>query len=243
MCSFFHDRRGLRVGPCCGLLRPMDTPDFARRRRPAHLRRRRTFLQLAAFATLGVLGRPLAAIASTATAAIEGFYGVLLKVMKAGKSTPFRQRYDVLAPAIDQTFDLDTILAASVGPRWTALPADQQQALKEAFRRYTISTYVYNFDDFSGQRFEIQPGLTAAGAEEVVKTRIVPASGEAHVLDYVMRQTGQTWRVVDVLADGSISRVAVQRSEMRSLIAQGGAPALLNRLQQKTADLSGGQLP
>jgi phospholipid transport system substrate-binding protein len=75
-----------------------------------------------------------------------------------------------------------------------------------------------------------------------VQTRIVPASGESHRLDYVMRQLGGTWKVVDVLANGSISRVAVQRSEMRSPLANGGVPALLDRLQRKTADMSGGQL-
>ena len=162
--------------------------------------------------------------------------------MKAGKATPFRQRYEIVAPAIEQTFDLDGILAGSVGPRWAGIPADQQQALREAFRRYTVSTYIYNFDSFSGQRFEVEPDPTAAGSEQVVRTRIVPASGAAHKLDYVMRQIGQTWKVVDVLADGSISRVAVQRSEMRSLLDRDGGPGLLKRLQEKTADLSGGQL-
>jgi hypothetical protein len=37
--------------------------------------------------------------------------------------------------------------------------------------------------------------------EQVVRTRITPLSGDGHVLDYVMRNTGNGWRVVDVLAD------------------------------------------
>jgi phospholipid transport system substrate-binding protein len=182
------------------------------------------------------------ATAGPATAPIERFYVALLTVMKAGKTTPFQQRYDSLAAVIDQTFDLEQILGNSIGPRWAALPSDQQSALKEAFRRYTIAVYVANFDSFSGQRFEVQPASTAVGEEQIVQTRIVPASGESHRLDYVMRPVGGTWKVVDVLADGSISRVAVQRSEMRSPLANGGVPALLDRLQRKTADMSGGQL-
>jgi phospholipid transport system substrate-binding protein len=194
---------------------------------------------------LRVVARPKSArgaSAFAATAPIEQFYAALSAVMKAGKTTPFRQRYDSLALVIDQTFDLEQILENSVGPRWAALPSDQQSALKEAFRRYTIAVYVANFDSFSGQRFEVQPASTAVGEEQIVQTRIVPASGESHRLDYVMRQVGGTWKVVDVLADGSISRVAVQRSEMRSPLANGGVPALLDRLQRKTADMSGGQL-
>jgi hypothetical protein len=35
--------------------------------------------------------------------------------------------------------------------------------------------------------------------------------------------------------------VAVQRSEMRTPLTNGGGPALLDRLQKKTAEMSGGQ--
>ena len=44
---------------------------------------------------------------------------------------------------------------------------------------------------------------------------------------------------MDVLMDGSISRVAVQRSDFRSLLSSGGAPALVAGLQHKVANLSG----
>ena len=55
-----------------------------------------------------------------------------------------------------------------------------------------------------------------------------------------MRKTGSGWKAVDVLADGSISRVAVQRSDFGSLLTRGGAPALETSLQQKTQTLSRG---
>ena len=76
----------------------------------------------------------------------------------------------------------------------------------------------------------------------MAQTKIVPASGESHELDYVMRQEGSAWKAVDVLADGSISRVAVQRSDFRRLVSRGGAQALIESLNQKTNDLSGGAL-
>ncbi len=57
-----------------------------------------------------------------------------------------------------------------------------------------------------------------------------------------MRQEGGGWKVVDVLAEGSVSRVAAQRSEMRSVLADSGGTGLVVSLQQKTAELSGGIL-
>ena len=48
--------------------------------------------------------------------------------------------------------------------------------------------------------------------------------------------------MVDVLVDGAISRVAAQRSEMRSMPADSGGAGLLVGLRLKTADLSRGIL-
>jgi phospholipid transport system substrate-binding protein len=57
-----------------------------------------------------------------------------------------------------------------------------------------------------------------------------------------MRQQSGGWKVVDVLVDGTISRVAAQRSQMRSMVADNGGAGLLVGLRQKTAELSGGTL-
>ena len=61
-------------------------------------------------------------------------------------------------------------------------------------------------------------------------------------LGYLMQQTPAGWKAVDVLADGSISRVAVQRSDFRGLLASGGVSALLASLERKVADLSNGAM-
>ncbi len=188
------------------------------------------------------LGTPSAAIASDATAPVEQLHTGLIEIMKAGRAAPFRQRYDKIAPVIGRTFDLEAIVRQVIGLRWTSLPADQQAILTDAFRRYTIASYVANFDGYSGERFEILPAVTAVGNDRIVQTRIVSGSGQAHVLAYVMRQSGGGWRIVDVLADGSISRVAAQRSEIRSVLADGGGTGLLVSLRRKTAELSGGIL-
>lgn len=78
--------------------------------------------------------------------------------MQAGKTAPFRQRYDMIAPVIGWTFDLEVILRQVIGPRLAALPPDQRAAVGDAFRRYTIASYVANFDTYSGRGSVIQQG-------------------------------------------------------------------------------------
>jgi phospholipid transport system substrate-binding protein len=208
---------------------------------------RRDLLSFAAVAVVVATSwRPAAAAASGDTGAaapIQQLDAALLAAMKAGRSTPFAQRFSALAPVIDQTFDLDAVLAASVGLGWSAVPNDQQAQLLATFRRYTVASYAANFDSYSGQTFQVSPAVRSVGnGEIVVQTKIIAADGSSNQLDYVLRNGRSGWKAVDVLADGSISRVAVQRSDFRRVLATGGAPALTVALQRKVANLSDGVL-
>ena len=170
---------------------------------------------------------------------IEALDQGLIQAMKAGKQTSFSQRYAILEPLVQRAFDLDTILQTSVGPRWQSFTPDQQQQLQTEFVRFTVASYVSNFSSYSGEQFQIDPTTRPVGAEQVVSTHIVSNGADAARLDYVMKQIDPGWRAVDVLMDGSISRVAVQRSDFRAQL-EGGPDALLATLKKKVADLSGG---
>jgi phospholipid transport system substrate-binding protein len=202
--------------------------------------RRRGLATAAAFLVLGAIVPARAGGDAAAVATIQQLVDGLLQIMKAGPATPFRQRVAVLGPVIDKTFDLAAILQESVGSSWVTLPADQQSMLTEAFRRYTVASYVNSFDDYNGQRFTINPETRLVGNDQIVETKVIPKNGGSHELDYVMREGAAGWRVADVLADGSISRVAVQRSDFRRILARGGAQALADSLRSKSSDLSDG---
>ena len=204
-----------------------------------HLLGKRAILTMSVASVVPVAFAPHANADNVVLAPIHQLNEGLLRVMKAGHSASFSQRFDTLAPVIDEAFDLTTILKESVGVNWQSLPTDQQDTLSKAFRRYTVASYVSSFDEYNGQRFLINPETRIVGSDQVVRTQIIPSSGEGHKLDYVVREGPAGWRVVDVLADGAISRVAVQRSDFRRLIREGGGPALTRNLETKAADLSG----
>jgi len=186
---------------------------------------------------------PLAARAADpdATAPIQGLVQALTTIMGQGPAVPFAQRYAEMAQAVEGAFDLGTILRNSVGLEWPSLaPADQQKLL-DVFTKFTVATYVANFASNDGTRIEMLPGGRTISADEVVQTRILPANGNPVPVDYVMRRTAAGWRAVDVLLNGSISQVAVYRSDWRSSLTTGAGPLIAN-LQRKVADLSGGAL-
>ena len=198
---------------------------------------RRCVLAMTAVTLSRVVVPPHARADDTAVAPIHELTDGLVRVMKAGRATPFSQRVGMLAPVIDQTFDLTTILKASVGTAWGALPEDQQATLLKAFGSYTVASYVNGFDE-DNKHFVIDPEPRVDGNEQIVRIRIIPKSGEEYKLDHVMSRGPEGWRVVDILADGAISRVAVQRSDFRQLMRKGGAPALAHSLETRSTDLS-----
>jgi phospholipid transport system substrate-binding protein len=207
--------------------------------------RRRSLLAFGIFAVLPLGSASFANPAQAdATATIARFNDALLALMQTAAQTAFNRRFDLLAPTVDQTFDLQAVLAVSVGAGWTGLPPDQQNRLLAEFRRYTVVSYVASFDRYAGQHFAVSPETRRLdGGRVVVQTDITPVSGDVTRLDYVMQPTSVGWKAVDVLAAGSISRVAVQRSDFRRIFTRGGGDALLASLRRKTSDLSGGDVP
>jgi phospholipid transport system substrate-binding protein len=193
---------------------------------------------LAATLFLVTAGLSRAAQSDSVDAPIAALDQALLTAMKTG-SQPFPQRYQALAPAVDAAFNLRQILQSSVGLRWSSIPADQQKTLLAVFRAYTIANYTANFDSDSGDKIRILPETRDVGSDKVVETEIVPTSGDPTRLDYVMRQGPGGWQAVDVLETGTISQVAVQRSDFRSLL-EGGADKLIASLTAKVDKLSGG---
>jgi phospholipid transport system substrate-binding protein len=204
---------------------------------------RRALLQIALLAPFAAPRRTRAAAAqSTPMDPILALNNGLLAVMKAGKSVPFSERYNILSRIVENTFDIPDILRRCVGPGWNTLPAREQAQLLEVFQRFTTASYIASFNSYAGQRFEIEPSPRAAGNDVVVETRILPMNGEPSRLDYLMRAQGNVWRVVDVLLDGTISRVAVQRSDFRRFLSSQGSSALISSMQQKIAALSDGSV-
>jgi phospholipid transport system substrate-binding protein len=205
----------------------------------SQISRRNLFASAVAAAALAFAAAPVRAQAAP-SAPVERLNEALLVAMKAGQRASFEQRYQALSPVIEQVFNLDAVLGASIGLSWASMAPEQKAQLLAAFRRYTISSYVSNFDSYNGQSFQVLPtARTLANGEVVVATQLNRPERSPLRLDYVMRSGPAGWQVVDVLTDGAISRVAVQRSDFRGLLMVGGVSALAAGLERKTANVSG----
>jgi phospholipid transport system substrate-binding protein len=194
---------------------------------------------LAAIVALGVAAAPIVAGAQASDPAaqqIETFDAALLNVMKQAKSLGPERRYQALEPAIQRTFDLPTMTRFAVGSTWPSLTSADQAALVQAFRRMTVATYAHNFNSYSGEHFTLE-NVETRGPDKLVHTRLVSSGGAPVTLVYRVRQSGGTWKAIDVYYNGAISSLTGQRSEYASTLRSGGAAALIKTLNGRADDL------
>jgi phospholipid transport system substrate-binding protein len=206
---------------------------------------RRVVLAAAAIAAVMFGGTGVAAAAADAAdaspaATVQAYYDALLATMKDGKTLGFRGRNDKLAPAVRRAFDLPQMTRIAVGPGWTTIPVEQQQQLVDAFSAFSIATYASEFEDYSGERFEVDPNATTANnGAMIVHTKLVEKSGDPVTLNYLLRNSGNGWQIVDVYLSGTISELAARRSEFSAVIRRDGANGLIDLLRKKAAALAG----
>src|SRR5260370_18180454 len=190
----------------------------------------------ARFVTMGLITMGLITPGSAAVPdpqeAVRGLYGVLLGTMRDGRALGESGRYARLAPAVDRTFDIPMMTRLAIGPAWGRFSPAQQQQLLGAFAHYIAATYADRFDSYSGEQLQVT-GERPKGTEVMVETKIAKSNGEATRLDYLMRQDQGLWRISDVYLDGTISQLAVHRSEFHSILQREGVDGLVMALNRK----------
>jgi phospholipid transport system substrate-binding protein len=167
---------------------------------------------------------------------VRSFYSTLLATMHRGPELGQDGRYQALAPAIRQSFDLAAMTRLAVGPAWSRLSPAQQASVTEAFARYTIATYADRFAAYSGEKLEVTGAQTTPyGA--IVDSRIVAANGSPVSINYLMRHDGDDWQVADVYLAGTVSQVATLRAQFSAVLARDGVDGLVAELNRKAQTL------
>jgi phospholipid transport system substrate-binding protein len=195
---------------------------------------------MATVASLGLMPSTRAASAQSAADRIGVLYTALIQTMQQAQQLGINGRYQRLAPVLSDIYDIPSMARAAVGPSWAGLDPTQKASITDAFDRMMVANYASQFDGFSGERFEILQTIDRAPADKIVKTHLVQASGKTVALDYLMRNSGGAWKVVDVYLDGTISELASRRAEFGAILRSGGPNALITSLRRQGDKLLAG---
>jgi phospholipid transport system substrate-binding protein len=126
----------------------------------------------------------------------------------------------------------------AVGPTWASLDPAQRDQLAELFTEMSIANYAARFDGYGGERFETLGEEPAPRDAVLVRTRLVRPSDQPVALNYVLKQSEDGWRIIDVLLESKFSELARQRSEFAAVLRAGGPSDLVATLERKIAELA-----
>jgi phospholipid transport system substrate-binding protein len=158
-------------------------------------------------------------------------------LIAAGNGT-IEERYRALEPAIVATHDLPYIAEFALRRQWASLTDEQRQRFVEAFERLSVMTYAARFGNVAADAFRaLEAGEPDASGRVQVATAI-KREGQADVsLEYLLHETPEGWRIINIVADG-VSDLALKRAEYQRVFASGGIDGLIAELTEQAERLT-----
>ena len=193
--------------------------------------------------TLPSLGS--AADLAAARAPIDQLYAVLLECLKNADALGLEGRRVKIAPAVTAGYDLPFMAEKILGRHWRALPETDHARWTEAFGRLTVATYAERMTGFTGQQFEVLKVEPSQRGTAVVYTQVVTPKEKPIAINYRMRETEGGWRIIDVYLNGTVSELALRRSEYAAVLQRDGFEKLVASIDQKivAGKIAGEELP
>ncbi len=184
---------------------------------------------------------PVAAQANTSpSATVERLNATLMQVMQNADRLGYKGRYDVLAPVLAESFNFPVMARISIGKHWKSLSPEQKKLFTQAFARLSVATFAYRFDGYGGEKFLVRGERNQRKGTILVDNVLLPASGDAVGLNYIVRQFNGRWRIIDIQLDAKYSELALKRSEYSSVLEKDGFETLIASMEEKIAGYAAG---
>jgi len=198
---------------------------------------RRSFVRTLALAAVAAF-----AIASSAPApgprdVVARTVDEVLAVLKDASLTPELRRERIVAIAYE-SFDFPTMAKLVLAKYWKRFDTAQREAFQKEFKDFLAHRYGDRIDRYEQESVEIVGERSAQGGDAIIETRIHRPRAEAVAVDYRLRSSGGTWRVIDVKIEG-ISLVSNYRDQFHEVLSHGGPDKLLTQLRERNAGRGG----
>jgi len=175
---------------------------------------------------------------ATPGSVVDALHGALLGVMKDSESLGYKGRFEELSGVLPELFDIDFMAEKSIGRYWRRASEQERAHLLATFTEFTVANYAGNFDGYTGETFETLDETESTHGTVIVRSRLVESDGDIIQLDYRLREVDGEWRIIDIYFNGTVSELALRRSEYSTLIEREGFDSLLVALNQKITELS-----
>lgn len=155
----------------------------------------------------------------------------LSSIVRSGASSNPKR----LEAAFDTVLDYDALAQGALRDHWATRSEAERKEFQDVLKRLVQRAYRKNLDrtvtyEVSFEGTEKEPGdavLVRTVAHSKTNQREEPVS-----IDYVLRKVDGTWRVQDIVTEGS-SLVGNYRQQFNRIIKKDGFPELIKKMKNK----------
>ncbi|HWA73641.1 MAG TPA: ABC transporter substrate-binding protein [Polyangiaceae bacterium] len=190
---------------------------------------KRSFRAAALVAAL-VFAAPLAQ-AAEAENFVKGKQTELTELVRKAKTPADEKRIET---AFDDVLDYETLARESLKDSWGDLKAEERSEFQDVLKRLVRATYRRNLKRIKDYEVGYN-GESKVELGQIVRTVAKSRSNareEPVSIDYVVREAGGKWRIVDIVTEGS-SLVGNYRNQFRRIIKKQGFPELIRRMKTR----------
>lgn len=162
-----------------------------------------------------------AAAKSDSQAFIERMADRGIGFLESHKGAPEKQRA-AFRDLLRDHFDLATIGRFAMGKYWRVATPQQRADYSRLFESMIVRVYSERFASYNGQKLSIDGSKEISDTDTMVQSRIIPTDNSSPVkVDWRVRKSGGTFKVVDIVVEG-VSMSVTQRSDFSAVIEKGG---------------------
>jgi len=190
-------------------------------------------------------GAALAADVEDARKPVEQLYAVLVECLKNADVLGLEGRRAKIAPAVESGYNVPFMAEKILGRHWGSLSEADRTRWTGTFGSLTVATYAERMTGFTGQVFEVLKVEPSQRDTAVVYTQVVTPKEAPIAINYRMRQSEDGWRIIDVYLNGTVSELALRRSEYAAVLQRDGFEKLVASIDEKikAGKIAGETLP
>tara|TARA_Y100000589_G_scaffold271912_1_gene264790 strand:- start:636 stop:1457 length:822 start_codon:yes stop_codon:yes gene_type:complete len=132
---------------------------------------------------------------------------------------------------INLTYDVEKMLKMIIGADWKNQENEKKKELIIVFKEYISKNYLKRFSKINDVSFSNEKKEKISSEFFLVRSNLV-VKKEKISIDYLLSYRGNTWKIFDVLLDGSVSEIATKKSEFRIYIKEKKIDELIEALKK-----------
>ena len=132
---------------------------------------------------------------------------------------------------INRTYDTEKMLKMIIGSDWKNQENEKKNELIMVFEKYISKNYFNRFSRIQEVSFSNEKKEKISSDFFLVRSNLI-IKQEKISIDYLLHLKDNTWKIFDVLLDGSVSEIATKKSEFRIYIKEKKIDSLIDALKK-----------